>query len=50
MQTGIGIALGAAIGIALDNLALGIGIDIAVGAALGAGWQVSRKGADKPKD
>lgn len=35
LYLGVGIALGTALGLAFDNLALGIGLGIAIGAGLG---------------
>ena len=35
---GVGIALGAAFGTMMDDLALGMGVGIALGAAFGAGF------------
>ena len=34
MAFGVGIALGAALGVALDNIALGLGVGIAIAAAM----------------
>ncbi len=41
----VGIAIGTALGVALDNLGLWLAVGVAVGAALGAG-----RSAGKPRD
>ena len=43
----IGVGLGTAIGVALDNLALGIGIGVAIGTAFGAAAASNQKPDDK---
>jgi hypothetical protein len=40
---GVGVALGAGIGVAMDNIAIGAGIGVAIGAAMAATHQLLNK-------
>lgn len=47
-SVGAGIAIGVALGAAMDNVGAGLAIGIAIGAALDAGRRVRTSGANQP--
>ena len=44
---GVGVALGAGIGVAMDNIAIGAGIGVAIGAAMAATQQLLNRRKSK---